>query len=134
MPSLGRTFGGNGDLVGAWFKDSAEPVTFTSPPVLGRFNVDGLGVPFTGIGGLPLWRSLPLPPREKEVGEDVPYGWHGRGYRKSVSWLCQWEQAGIDYDPDQQPIFDQIRIIPRAGDPERLKTWAIAKPFTFSNT
>jgi cholesterol oxidase len=30
MPSLGRTFGGNGDLFGAWFKDSAQPSVFES--------------------------------------------------------------------------------------------------------
>jgi cholesterol oxidase len=41
MPSLGRTFGGNGDLFGAWFKNFAQPSMFESAPILGRFKVDG---------------------------------------------------------------------------------------------
>ena len=53
MPSLGRTFGGNGDLFGAWFKDVARPSMFESAPVLGRFKVDGQDIPFEGFGGLP---------------------------------------------------------------------------------
>ena len=35
MPSLGRTFGGNGDLIGAWFKDFAQPPMFEAAPMLG---------------------------------------------------------------------------------------------------
>ena len=53
MPSLGLTFGGNGDLFGAWFKDFAQPSMFVSAPVLGRFQIDREDIPFVGLGGLP---------------------------------------------------------------------------------
>ena len=53
MPSLGRTFGGNGDLLGAWFKKSAQPPMFESAPVLGRFKVDGQDTPFVVMGLCP---------------------------------------------------------------------------------
>jgi hypothetical protein len=33
MPSLARTFGGNGDLMGAWFRESAQPSTFDAVPI-----------------------------------------------------------------------------------------------------
>ena len=56
MPSLGRTFGGNGDLIGAWFKNSAEPPLFKSAPVMGRFKVDGQDTPFTGMWSLGRYR------------------------------------------------------------------------------
>jgi len=60
MPSLGHTFGGNGDLVGAWQKKSAQPAMFVSAPVLGRFTVAGEDVPFVGLSGLPGVDTLPL--------------------------------------------------------------------------
>ena len=38
MPSLGSTFGGNGDAIGVCFKNSAGPSTLPAPPVLGQFR------------------------------------------------------------------------------------------------
>jgi hypothetical protein len=49
MPSLGSTFGGNGDAIGVGFKNSAGPSTLPPPPVLGQFRVDGANSPFFGL-------------------------------------------------------------------------------------
>ena len=52
MPSLGRTFGGNGDLFGAWFKDFAQPPMFETVPMLGSFKLDQRDVAFVALAGL----------------------------------------------------------------------------------
>ena len=49
MPSLGATFGGNGDEIGVCFKNPADPPTLPAPPVLGRFTVDESPSPFYGL-------------------------------------------------------------------------------------
>ena len=95
MPSLGRTFGGNGDLIGAWFKKSAEPPLFKSAPVLGRFKVDGQDTPFTGMWALAGIDSLPLPPGVKrKLAKALPLIGMGAdtGRRRYVSKMgaCMW--------------------------------------------
>ena len=62
MPSFGRTFGGNGDFIGAWFENLAQPPMFETVPVLGRFKVDGQDVPFTGMWALAGIDTVPLVP------------------------------------------------------------------------
>jgi len=131
MPSLGRTFGGNGDLIGAWFKDFAQPPMFETVPVLGSFKLDQRDVPFMGLGGLPGVDTLPLPPFVKrKLGRTVPLFGIGADTGKASARY----QAGsvvVDYDPKQQPIFEEIREVIRAvGVQSNLKTWAIKKPIT----
>jgi cholesterol oxidase len=132
MPCLGRTFGGNGDLVGAWFKESAEPTMFQSPPVLGRFKVDGQDIPFTGIGGLPGLDTLPLPARvKKKLAKTVLMVGMGADTGKATT-RFEKGRLEVDYDPEQQPIFQNIRkAFGALEDQSGLKTWAIRKPFTF---
>jgi cholesterol oxidase len=131
MPSLGRTFGGNGDLFGAWFKESAQPSTFEATPILGRFKVDGRDMPFVGMGGMPGVDTLPLLPwKKKKLGKTVPLigmgadtGKASARYEKGAVW--------VDYDPKQQPIFEEIREAIRAlGEQSGLKTWSLKKPIT----
>jgi cholesterol oxidase len=131
MPSLGRTFGGNGDLFGAWFKDSAQPSTFESAPILGRFKVDGRDTPFVGMGGMPGIDTLPLPFfAKKKLGKTVPLiGMGADSGKASVKY--EKEAVLVDYDQTQQPIFEEIREAMRAlGSQSSLKTWSIKKPIT----
>jgi cholesterol oxidase len=51
MPSLGHTFGGNGDFVGIWQKGSAQPDVFKTTSVIGRFRAAGKESPFAGLIG-----------------------------------------------------------------------------------
>jgi cholesterol oxidase len=131
MPSLGRTFGGNGDLFGAWFKNSAQPAMFESAPILGRFKVDGQDVPFVGLGGMPGIDTLPLPPGwKRKLARTVPV--IGMGVDTGTA-SARFDKGAVvvDYDPEQQPIFEQIREAIRAlGAQSGLKTWAIKKPIT----
>jgi cholesterol oxidase len=131
MPSLGRTFGGNGDLFGAWFKDSAKPPMFETAPVLGLFKLDGRDVPFVGLAGLPGVDTLPLPPFVKrKLGKTVPILGMGADTGKASA-RYQEGSVVVDYDPKQQPIFEEIREVIRAlGAQSSLKTCAIKKPIT----
>ncbi len=131
MPSLGRTFGGNGDLFGAWFKESAQPPTFYSAPVLGRIKLDGQDIPFVGLAGLPGFDTLPLPSFvRKKLGKTVPMIGMGADTGNASA---RYERASVvvDYDPKQQPIFEEIREVIRAlGIQSGLRTWSIKKPIT----
>ena len=131
MPSLGRTFGGNGDLFGAWFKDSAQPSMFEATPILGRFKVDGRDTPFVGMGGMPGIDTLPLLPwKKRKLGKTVPLIGMGADTGNASA---RYENGAVlvDYDPQQQPVFEEIRDAIRAlGAQSGLKTWAIKKPIT----
>jgi len=131
MPSLGRTFGGNGDLIGAWFKNSAEPPLFKSAPVLGRFKVDGQETPFTGMWALAGMDTMPLPSGlKRKLAKTQPI--IGMGADTGMA-SVRFESGRlyVDYDPSQQPVFDRIRGAIRALEAESgLKTWTIKRPIT----
>jgi len=131
MPSLGRTFGGNGDLIGAWFKDSAQPRMFEAAPMLGSIRLDRRDAPFVALAGLPGVDTLPLPRFVKrKLGKTVPLLGMGADTGKASA-RYQEGSVVVDYDPNQQPIFDEIREVIRAlGVQSGLKTWAITKPIT----
>jgi cholesterol oxidase len=131
MLSLGRTFGGNGDLVGAWFKESAQPSIFESVPMLGRYKVDGQDVPFICMWALPGFDTLPLPSGlRKKLAMTVPLIGMGAD---TGSGSARFEHASllVDYEPKQQPVFDKIREAIGALEAQSgLKTWAIKTPIT----
>jgi cholesterol oxidase len=131
MPSLGRTFGGNGDFIGAWFKKSAEPPMFEAAPVLGRFKVDRKDIPFTGMWALAGIGTVPLLPGwKKKLASIAPLIGMGAD-TGAASVIFENGRVVVDYDPRQQPIFDKIREAFHALETETgLKTWAIKKPIT----
>jgi cholesterol oxidase len=131
MPSLGRTFGGNGDLMGAWFRESAQPSTFDAAPVLGRYKVDAQDIPFVGMWGLPGFDTLPLLPSwKKKLAKMVPLIGMGADSGKA-SVRFRKGHVLVDYDPKQEPIFEKIREAISALEAETgKKTWATKKPIT----
>ena len=131
MPSLGHRFGGNGDLIGAWFKPSVRSPMFESAPVLGRFKVDGQDTPFLGMWSLAGIEKVPLLPGwKKKLAKTVPLIGMGADTGK-VTVRFQKGRLKVDYDPNQQPIFERIRAAFLAlGTQTGLKTWAIKKPIT----
>ena len=131
MPSLGHRFGGNGDLIGAWFKPSVRSPMFESAPVLGRFKVDGQDTPFLGMWSLAGIEKVPLLPGwKKKLGKTVPLIGMGADTGK-VTVRFEKGRLKVDYDPNQQPIFERIRAAFLAlGTQTGLKTWAIKKPIT----
>jgi cholesterol oxidase len=108
MPSLGNTFGGNGDALGVYFKNSAGPSTLHAPPFLGQFTVDEAQSPFFGLAAGCGLETLPLP------------GWVKRRLQRMVLVLAMGADSGegsahyvrghleIDYDKTNEPIFDQV--------------------------
>jgi cholesterol oxidase len=131
MPSLGRTFGGNGDSIGAWFKKSAQPPLFETAPVLGRFKVDAQDTPFIGIWALAGIDTVPLLPGwKKKLARIAPLIGMGAD-TGGASARFENGRVVVDYDPKQQPIFEKIREAFRTLEAETgLKTWAIKKPLT----
>jgi cholesterol oxidase len=131
MPSLGRTFGGNGDCIGAWFKKSAQPPMFQTTPVLGCFKLDGQDIPFTGMWALAGIAAAPLlPSLKRKLAKTVPLIGMGAD-TGAASARFEKGQVAVDYDPEQQPIFERIREVFRTLEAETgLKTWAIKKPIT----
>jgi cholesterol oxidase len=67
MPSLGSTFGGNGDAIGAYFKNSAGPSTLPAPPLA---NLGSMGQPRHSSGWL---RAAGSTLYRCQVGQSV--GW-----------------------------------------------------------
>jgi cholesterol oxidase len=131
MASLGRTFGGNGDFIGAWFKNSSESPVFESAPVLGRFKVDGQDAPLLGMWTLAGIDTVPLLPGwKKKLAKIVPLIGMGADTGKASA-SFEKGRLVVDYDPNQEPIFDKIREAFRVLETETgLKTWAIKKPIT----
>ena len=131
MPSLGHTFGGNGDCIGAWFKTSAQSPMFDTAPVLGRFKLDGQDAPFIGmwaLAGIDTVRLLPG--LKKKLAKTVPLIGMGAD-TGAASARFEKGRVAVDYDPKQQPIFERIREAFRTLEAESgLKTWAIKKPIT----
>ena len=124
MPSLGRTFGGNGDLFGAWFKESAQPPMFQTAPVLGRFKQEGRDVPFIGLAGLPGVDTLPLPPFVKrKLGKTVPIlGMGADTGNASVRYRRRRCTSGLRSRCSSQfsKRFERLRAL---GAQSSLKTW-----------
>ncbi|HTF34555.1 MAG TPA: GMC oxidoreductase [Myxococcota bacterium] len=131
MPSLGRTFGGNGDFIGAWFKNSAQPPLFETAPVLGRFKVDGQDTPFVGMWALAGIDTVPLLPGwKKKLAKTAPLIGMGAD-TGAASARFENGRVTVDYDAKQQPIFEKIREAFRTLEMESgLKTWAIKRPIT----
>jgi cholesterol oxidase len=131
MPSLGRTFGGNGDFMGAWLRESCQPSTFDTAPVLGRYKVDAQDIPFVGMWGLPGFDTLPLLPGwKRKLAMTVPLIGMGADSGKASA-KFEKGRVLVDYDPKQEPIFEKIREAIRAlGAETGKKTWVIKKPLT----
>jgi len=131
MPSLGRTYGGNGDLIGAWFNDSAQPPMFESAPVVGRLKLDQFDAPFVALGALAGIDTLPIPTFVKrKLGKTVLLlGMGAETGTASVSYRDG--SVIVDYEAKREPIFGEIREVIRAlGIQSGQKTWAMKKPFT----
>jgi cholesterol oxidase len=131
MPALGRTFGANGDLVGAWCAGGEQVSSFNSPPSLGAFEVEGHDSPTFGMGGLPGIDTLPLTALLKRqlkrwnfiYGIGVDSGRTTVGFRKGR--LC------VNYDQHQEPVFADSRVAFRVLEAEtKRKVRVIGKPLT----
>lgn len=131
MPSLGRTFGANGDLFGVWFKGQGAPSSFKAPPVLGKFTVDGREDLCFALAGLPGVDSLPMPGFVKRwlartafvLGMGADSGNGEVGYRNG--------RLRVRYDERSEPVFDRLRTAFTALEEDSgCKTWVNPLPLT----
>jgi len=129
MPSLGRTFGANGDLFGVWFKDAEAISSFNSPPALGAFTVTGYAAPSFGMGGFPGFDTLPLPRalKRKLARTVLIFGMGVDSGRASATF--EKGRLRVDYDSRQEPIFEDIRGAFGMLEAESgCRTWAVRTP------
>lgn len=113
MPSLGRNFGANSDLMGAWIRPGHPASSFKSPPSLGEFKVLGHEAATLGAGGLPGIDTLPLPAFLKRKLEKVFFVF-GFGADSSKNSL-QFKGGKImaKYDQRGEPVYATIRAAMR---------------------
>jgi cholesterol oxidase len=109
MPALGRRFFANGDLIGLWFKSSAQASSFVSAPSHGTFAVAGHEAPTYGMGGFPGFETWPMPSFVKrKLGQTLfTYGMGSDSGKASV--FLKHGHLSSDYDYRQEPIYDDIR-------------------------
>ena len=131
MPSLGRGYSANGDLMGVWHRKSAPVSSFVSTPSQGEFRISGHESATYGVGGFPGFQTLPLPGFVKRRLEKL-FFIYGMGTDSGdASATCERGRLRIDYDQRREPVYEEVRAAFRAlaaesGD----RCWAIGKPFT----
>ena len=108
MPSLGATFGGNGDEIGVWFKDSADLPTLPALPVLGQFTVDAAHTPFYGLASASGLDTLPLPKWVRRRLRRLLFAFGMGADSGKASAHFEQGRMDIDYDKTTEPIFDRI--------------------------
>ena len=109
MPSLGRRFGANCDLMGAWSRNKGAWSSFSSTPSLGAFAVAGTEAAEFGMGGFPGLDSLPLPAWLKRRLESWIFI-YGMGADSGVATAgFEGERLRVNYDEQQEPLLGEIR-------------------------
>ena len=108
MPSLGATFGGNGDEIGVCFKNPADPPTLPALPVLGRFTVDESPSPFYGLASASGLDTLPLPRWAQRRLHRLMFAFGMGADSGKASAHFERGRVDIDYDKATEPIFDRI--------------------------
>ncbi|MGP0080456.1 FAD-binding protein, partial [Mycobacterium sp.] len=108
MPSLGATFGGNGDEIGVCFKDSADLPTLPALPVLGQFTVDEAHSPFFGLASASGFDTLPLPRWVRRRLHRLMFAFGMGADSGKASAHFERGRVQIDYDKTTEPIFDRI--------------------------
>jgi cholesterol oxidase len=132
MPSLGRCFGANGDMMGFWFRQKTQPSMFESAPFLGQFEVDGKTTPSLVLAGLPGVDTLPMPAflKRKLANTVMVLGMDPDSGNGVVSYLRG--RLRLRYDHREEPAYDRIRHAIRAleEDDRGSKTWTIPAPLS----
>ena len=108
MPSLGATFGGNGDEIGVCFKNSADLPTLPALPVLGQFTVDEAHSPFFGLASASGLDTLPLPRWVQRRLHRLMFAFGMGADSGTASAHFERGRVEIDYDKTMEPIFDRI--------------------------
>jgi cholesterol oxidase len=131
MPALGRTFGGNTDLVGAWHRPASELSSFDAPPCLGRFMYREENAPYFVLGAFPGVDSLPLPwfVKNRLRRTVAVIGMAADSGKASVCY--QRDRLRVDYDTSGETVFKEVRQVFKAlAKASGSKVGARRKPAT----
>ncbi len=109
MPSLGRRFGANSDLMAAWIRNEGLWSSFCSTPSLGGFAVEGIDSPQFGMGGFPGVDSLPLPAFLKRRLKRWVFIYGMGTDSGTASARFERGRLDVDYSEQQEPLFRDIR-------------------------
>ncbi|MBK9520051.1 MAG: GMC family oxidoreductase [Rhodocyclaceae bacterium] len=131
MPSLGKTFGANGDLMAIWQRPTSPHSSFVSIPSQGEFTVAGHDAASYGMGGFPGIDTLPLPGFVKRKVAKM-FFMYGMGQDSGKAFVDNERgYLGVHYDHDQEPIYKETNAAMRLLAAERGGTmWVMPKPFT----
>jgi cholesterol oxidase len=131
MPSLGRRFGANSDLMGLWSRPDSRHSSFHAPAAMGAFAVEGHDSATLGMGSLGGFDTLPLPRwlKRRLSRNWMLYGFGADSGNASVRY--DGNRLQLRYDQAQEPVVQEIRAAFRAleresGDRVRV----LAKPLT----
>ena len=108
MPSLGATFGGNGDEIGVCFKNPGDLPTLPALPVLGHFRVDEARSPFFGLASPSGLDTLPLPSWAQRRLHRLMFAFGMSADSGTASAYWERGRVEIDYDKTVEPVFDRI--------------------------
>jgi cholesterol oxidase len=131
MPALGRRFGANCDLMGAWMRNKGAWSSFSSTPSLGAYAVAGIDTPEFGMGGFPGLDSLPLPAFLKRRLQRWIFIYGMGADSGTATAAFERDRLHVDYDERQEPLFKDIRRafgLLQSESGERVR--ALPKPFT----
>ena len=120
MPSLGRTFGGNGDLIGAWFKEFRASLRCSRPlRCWAGSRRKGRTHPSSGMWVWPVLIRCRAARREKEASENSTLvGMGADTGNGSVN--SKRAPALVDYDPETTAnLRENSGSFPRAGSRKR---------------
>jgi cholesterol oxidase len=108
MPSLGKTFGANGDLMAIWQRPESAHSSLISTPYHGEFKVNGCHASSYGMGGFPGVDHLPIPQFIKRMLEKVflIFGMGQDSGNGSVEYIS--EHLRVNYNQHDEPIYKEL--------------------------
>jgi cholesterol oxidase len=131
MPSLGRSFYGNGDLIAAYVKPDTQVSGFNGATTHGEFTVEGYESLHFGVGGFTGFDTWPMPGFVKRKLAKVffMYGMGSDSGQASVRFRNG--RVDTDYDYRREPVYDSLRAAYRvvAGETGR-RVIPMRKPLT----
>jgi cholesterol oxidase len=131
MPSLGKTFGANGDMMAIWPRGTSPHSSLLSTPYLGEFKVNGCHASSYGMGGFPGVGALPIPPFIKRMAEKIflIFGMGQDSGNGSVDFVR--DHLRVKYSEYDEPIYKELRAALAKVSTEHGGTIrAMPKPFT----
>jgi cholesterol oxidase len=109
MPSLGRSFYGNGDLIAAYVKPDTPVSGFKGATTHGEFTVEGYESLHFGVGGFSGFDTWPLPGFVKRKLAKVFFMYGMGSDSGDASATFANGRLDTDYDHRKEPVYRELR-------------------------